>query len=166
MPGVFLLGWLSGFFLSLVLWPHGQLGPCFPSLTGMTTRVWLFSNVWHCACQARSRVAYVGLLLVEPFHRVENWLRLEAGALTVSRPWSSGPERYLSQARIPVSCRNWWVSQPPYRHLQVNWDSDMMTNVRIPRGDALFWLTCRCPKWRLEEQRTTFPSPQLALLWA
>jgi len=119
MPGLSLLGRLTGFSPRPLAWDHSQLGSCSTSLTGMTTYVWRFSNAWHHACQARARMTYFGRLLPELVHRVELASLGTWGLGLISRLCSSGPGRiesgqsssFLQKPQVSLSCR----------HLQVNW---------------------------------------------
>lgn len=48
-------------------------GPCSSSLTGVAAVVQHVSNAQRLMCQARTRMAYFGLLLVELVHGVKPW---------------------------------------------------------------------------------------------
>lgn len=57
------------FHLEAASLTSNSAGPCSPSLTGVQH----VSNAQYHMCQARARVAYFGLLLVELVHGVHLW---------------------------------------------------------------------------------------------
>ena len=104
MPGLSLLGWLTGFSLRPLAWAHSQLGSCSTSLTGMTTYVWRFSNAWHHACQGLGWHILAGCFQ-NSFIEL-SWPLWEPGALGWS-PGSAPPDLGgLNQVRVLISCRN------------------------------------------------------------